>query len=518
MALPRRAWPWLRGASTLGLLGIAASLLLAAGADDSGPLRIDCGSAVESGVAAAAGFTADQYTSDGTPFTIAAGSLNSANLTANLSSAETTGRAFSNSSGGCYKIPRANGTYLVRLGFAYLDFDQQANPPVFNVTAQGVPVLTVNLLVAELLQNNDTARMATAHYRDFIAFTSTGFLDICLVPFSSAFLPTSGFVNELDLVLAYPSAAQSRTPLLNTLEVFPTPSTVYGGAPESAGVILANAMRVNIGGPTVGPDLAGRVWDGDDRSYLPRSFRATNATVKDTGAPDDYWPQAVLQTYRESIDLEKAQAGTEMQYSGMVVPMDPSNLFVVVLNFVEPNPAVKRGQRVMDVQLFWGDGQRMAMGLQPEVVDIVNETTPLTALALMHVVQLQTPMSYFQKVFVQLHASNKSLPAVISAMEVYEAIRLAPSTPDGGTAAPTAGSSMTLTAEQAHVLAPPPPPPSTSSGLSAGSIAAIVLGVLLGVVLVGGGVFFVIKRKQNPTPFTKFDGGGGASATANLVV
>ncbi|CAI5461808.1 unnamed protein product [Closterium sp. Yama58-4] len=519
MTLPKRAWSSLGPATSLGLLLIGTSLLLAAGADD-GTLRIDCGSVVESGVAAAAGFTADQYTSDGTPFTIAPGSTNVANLTASLSPAEVTGRAFSNTTGGCYKIPRATGTYLVRLGFAYLNFDKQGNPPVFNVTAQGVPVLTINMLTAEGMQDNQTAKAATAYYRDFMAFTDTGFLDVCLVPFSSSVQPA--FVHPMDAILTFPPDTQSRTPLLNTLEVFPTPSTVYQGLPKEAGVILANAMRVNIGGPTVGPDMVGRVWSADDRTFLPRSFRATNATVNNTDDPDNYWPQSMLRSYRESINVDK-QAGTEIQYSGLVVPMDPSNLFVVILNFMEPNSTVKRGQRVMEVQLSWGDGQTLAIGPPPDELDIVNFTQPLTAMAVNHVVAMESPISYFQSVAVTLFASNKSLPAVISGMEVYEAIPIAPPPPPaaaGAAAVPRAhrpvSPAMTLTAEKAQVLSPPPPPPATSSGLSAGSIAAIVMGVLLGVVLIAGGVYFVVKRKQNPTPFTKFDHDAGTNA--NLVV
>ncbi|CAI5489634.1 unnamed protein product [Closterium sp. Naga37s-1] len=504
MALPKRAWSSLGPATSLGLLLIGTSLLLAAGADD-GTLRIDCGSMVESGVAAAAGFMADQYTSDGTPFTIAPGSTNAANLTATLSPAELTGRAFSNTTGGCYKIPRANGTYLVRLGFAYLNFDKQANPPVFNVTAQGVPVLTINLMTAEGMQNNETAKTATAYYRDFMVFTDTGFLDVCLVPFSSSVQPA--FANPLDAILSFPPDTQSRTPLLNTLEVFPTPSTVYQGLPKKEGVILANAMRVNIGGPTVGPDMVGRVWDADDRSFLPRSFRATNATVNNTDDPDNFWPQSMLRTYRESINVDSA-AGTEMQYSGLVVPMDPTNLFLVILNFMDPNPAAKRGQRLMELQLSWGDGQTIAIGPPPDTLDIVNFTQPLTAMAVTHVVAMENPFSYFQSVAVDLRASNKSLPAVISGMEVYEAIPIALPPPAAADAGADAGARrarpMTLTAEEAHVLPPPPPPPATSSGLSGGSIAAIVMGVLLGVVLIAGGVYFVIQRKKNPTPFTKF--------------
>eukprot|EP00475_Leptophrys_vorax_P019588 TRINITY_DN26846_c0_g1_i1.p1 TRINITY_DN26846_c0_g1~~TRINITY_DN26846_c0_g1_i1.p1 ORF type:complete len:505 (-),score=1.06 TRINITY_DN26846_c0_g1_i1:350-1864(-) len=484
------------------LVFVGALLAPSSAQDNTAPLYIDCGNIGT----APAGYSTDMYFDSGEAFTIPSNATTFDGLPYNVTDVERTGRIFPEETGGCYKIPRPSGTYMVRTSFAYGNFDSQNNTPIFNVTLQGLPVATVNFAL-----DAPEGSSSDAMYRDFLVYVNSGNVDLCFVPFRSDFVPTVDQRSPFDSA-AYPLPGQARSPIVNSIQVTPVPPSVYNGALVSPGVILASVTRTNIGGPMVGPDSAGRVWYADTSDDDLRDG-AANADVAGADSSPDYIPKAIFTNYGYSQPSDNTSAATMSMWRG-IVPMDKSNLFFVQMYFAEMNPKVKPGQRVFNITIVFGDGNMM-MGVLAPNYDILASTTVQTGISATHVLTFAKSPSYYQVFGVILESDPKGLPAVMSGLEVYEVIQ-----PPSLANAPSSAPWLTYNPEAAQVLSgemAAPPPPSSSGGSNAGEIAAIVLGVILFIVLVAGGVYFYRQRHSNPTPFQQFEAGRTGSDANNLV-
>lgn len=146
---------------------------------------------------------------------------------------------------------------------------------------------TVQGTLVEIIDVGVIAQQFTegAYYSDYIAFALSGNVTACFQP-----MPTpQGLVYS---------------PFLNTLEVLPVDTDAYDAKRTGQNVILSAYLRLNMGGPSLGPepqDPGYRTWVGDvapaQGRYLPVE---TRAKVRDTGAAPDFLPTWMFQTCRQA--------------------------------------------------------------------------------------------------------------------------------------------------------------------------------------------------------------------------
>ncbi|GJP71377.1 hypothetical protein CLOP_g2213 [Closterium sp. NIES-67] len=248
----------------LGILSVAACA--AAIRNTQAPLRIDCGSDSPTS-ANGLEWLGDKYFSGGDSHTIA-----SAN-TYSINNVESTLRAFPVASTGCYNIPVVEGRYLVRVSFAYYNYDDRNMPPYFSVLVQNTVVESVDMTV---VQSNF---VSGAYYSDYIAYALNGKLSVCF-------------------------QAQPGSPgpaIVNSLEVLPQDTDAYDAATLGNKVILSTYVRLNMGGGQVGPEPADpgfRTWMADVRpeqgNFSVVTKEAGTAPIAGTGVAPDYLPPAIL--------------------------------------------------------------------------------------------------------------------------------------------------------------------------------------------------------------------------------
>ena len=124
-----------------------------------------------------------------------------------------------------------------------------------------------------------------AYYSDYIAFALSGNVTVCLQP-----MPTP--------------EGKVYSPFLNTLEILPVDAESYDAGRTGQNVILSTYLRLNMGGPSLGPepqDPGHRTWSADvapaQGRYRPVGSRAK---VHGTGGAPDYLPTWMFQTCREA--------------------------------------------------------------------------------------------------------------------------------------------------------------------------------------------------------------------------
>eukprot|EP00897_Mesotaenium_endlicherianum_P001945 jgi/Mesen1/1779/ME000014S01194 len=303
---------------------------------DTGPIRIDCGSdapSTQNGL--------DWEADRGYPASSVAANISDTGENGSaLGGVAASLRAFPNASDSCYVLHVPAGRYLVRLGFAYSDYDGLSAPPAFNVTLGGATVEAVDLLAQqELLGGN-----ATAYETDYVAFFSDGTASICFVSVTGS-------------------------PVVSSLELLPADSEAYTTSQGGTDVILSTIARVNAGGEALGPepaDLGYRSWIADltaqEGNY---STLATNASVAGAGIAPDWLPQGMLQTARDARISGNIGFAWPLQPVGPPSPLPAAsssgdditsaaaaggtNSWLLVLYFAEIDASVARGERLCDI-------------------------------------------------------------------------------------------------------------------------------------------------------------------------
>lgn len=409
------------------------------------PLRIDCGGSADSS-ANGLNWIADKYFDGGDPFPVPNPN------TYSLSGVEASLRAFPVDSPGCYQIPVVKGRYLVRVSFAYYNYDDRNMPPFFNVLLQGTVVESVDMTVVQ------TNFISGAYYSDYIAYALDGKLSVCL-------------------------QAQPGSPgpaLVNSIEVLPVDTDAYDAATLGQEVILSTYVRLNMGGRQVGPepdDPGFRTWMGDVRPEQG-NFTVLGddsvASVAGTGVAPDYLPLALFQTSRVALRagngtaLGPYESSAQSQATGFrmtVLPVDKSNMWYIRFCFVELDAAAQAGDRVFEILLGSGSVVK-SIGNQAGGFDILSKVPALTALVVpVFFNYSQYASNYGEDLEVGVRTvAGSRLPAVISGVELFEVIPQA----DAG-----------------------------KRGLSAFAIAAIVIGVLLLAVLVVLAAVLIIRKRRN---------------------
>lgn len=419
MAAPRPICCLRRGACAL----LATWLLLACGVgaslpDGAVPIRIDCGN--ETGLIDTRGISwqEDEYWVDGNLTSIPVLHTDGNPLTP----VEQTLHVWY-SGDSCYDVPVVPGRYLVRLSFAYNDFDgqflndlQQRTLPIMGVSISELFVETV----AVLGDSN-----ATAIHTDYIAYSTNDTIAICFMPFTNV-------------------------PFVNAIEVLPQDSDAYL---NDTGIVLSNYARINSGAVSAnGANGANGVSDtgvlGPEKNDVaPLSvdpgYRTWTGDVARTAG--DPWVPVVtpsgmsiaIPTQFASLHLGPAlfqicrKAGAPKNSTGYrfvnVSPVDAANKFLVVLYFAELENAAA-GQRVMDL---WVNGET-------RVIDIMSNTMGVGAPNTGMVEQFDdlellgnVTDGYYILVQVSQNATA-TLPPVLCGVEVYEIIP--PTTPPPGSA------------------------------------------------------------------------------------
>eukprot|EP00475_Leptophrys_vorax_P038465 TRINITY_DN6793_c0_g1_i3.p2 TRINITY_DN6793_c0_g1~~TRINITY_DN6793_c0_g1_i3.p2 ORF type:complete len:448 (-),score=0.97 TRINITY_DN6793_c0_g1_i3:159-1502(-) len=410
-------------------------------------LRIDCGSTADSTVDGL-NWSADKYYQGGDANTIA-----SAN-TYSLNAVEATLRSFPVDSPGCYNIPVVAGRYLVRVSFAYYNYDGRNMPPFFNVLVQDTVVESVDMTVVQ------TNFISGAYFSDYIAYALNGKLAVCF-------------------------QAQPGSPgpaIINSLEILPVDTEAYDAATLGNKVILSTYVRLNMGGRQVGPepdDPGFRTWMGDVRPELGNFSvlgGATVSAVSGTAVAPDYLPLGVFQTARvalrkgggNSTTLGPYESSAENQATGFrmtVLPVDKSNMWYIRFYFAELDATAKPGDRMFEILLGSGSVVK-SIGNQAGGFDILAKVPPLTALVVpVFFNYSQYASNYGEDLEVGVRTLKGSrLPALISGVELFEVI---PQANTGG------------------------------GGLSTFAIIAIVIGVLLAVVLIALAVVLIIRKRRS---------------------
>ncbi|CAI5526227.1 unnamed protein product [Closterium sp. Naga37s-1] len=427
----------------LGLLSVAT--IAAAYRSTQAPLRIDCGSDSPTS-ANGLEWQGDKYSNGGDSHTIA--SANSFSL----NTVESTLRAFPVGTTGCYNIPVVEGRYLVRVSFAYYNYDDKNMPPYFSVLVQNTVVESVDMTV---VQSNF---VSGAYYSDYIAYALNGKLAVCF-------------------------QAQPGSPgpaIVNSLEVLPQDTDAYDAATLGNKVILSTYVRLNMGGGKVGPEPADpgfRTWMEDVRpeqgNFTVLTKDSASAPIAGTGVAPDFLPPAVFETSRAALTpLSNASgvAGRPSQLSQAtgfrmtVLPVDKNNMWYIRFYFVELDPSAQPGDRVFEILLGSGNVVK-SIGNQAGGFDIRAKVAPLTALVVpVFFNYSQYSSNYGEDLEVGVRTVGGSrLPAVISGVELFEVV---------------------------------PQTTTESSGLSGAAIAAIVIGCLFVVVLIVLGVVLIMRRRR----------------------
>lgn len=369
------------------------------------PLRIDCGSFVDSTVNGLE-WVADKFFDSGTPREIPTAEATGAQL--NL--VETTARAFDFGSTGCYNVRRRKGRYLVRVGLAYRNFDGQRRPPLFNISLQGVPVSTVDI---EEIENRTRGRSG-AYYSDYVVPTRRGHVTLC---FGHASLTGAKSLDGLDF------------PFVNSIEVLPFDTEAYEFKHTGENVILRNHMRINFGGPAIGPepqDPGYRVWDSDPVGTGKSFVNLTQGlAITSTERAPDFLPMKVFQTAREVKPPEQSTG-----ISLPVVPLDPANQFLARYYFAELDSQAVRGQRIFRV-LVGADAFIKPLYI-PEAhaadLDLLQVTNTLDAFVVNSIINITniTANSGLQFKFGVQTVAGSAKPAIINALELYEIVLIGP--------------------------------------------------------------------------------------------
>ncbi|CAI5458971.1 unnamed protein product [Closterium sp. Yama58-4] len=427
----------------LGILSVAT--IAAAYRSTQAPLRIDCGSDSPTS-ANGLEWQGDKYSNGGESHTIA--SANSFSL----NTVESTLRAFPVGTTGCYNIPVVEGRYLVRVSFAYYNYDDRNMPPYFSVLVQNTVVESVDMTV---VQSNF---VSGAYYSDYIAYALNGKLSVCF-------------------------QAQPGSPgpaIVNSLEVLPQDTDAYDAATLGNKVILSTYVRLNMGGGKVGPEPADpgfRTWMEDVRpeqgNFTVLTKDSATAPIAGTGVAPDFLPPAVFETARAALtplSNSSGVAGRPSQLSQAtgfrmtVLPVDRSNMWYIRFYFVELDPSAQPGDRVFEILLGSGNIVK-SIGNQAGGFDIRAKVAPLTALVVpVFFNYSQYSSNYGEDLEVGVRTVGGSrLPAVISGVELFEVV---------------------------------PQTSTESSGLSGAAIAAIVIGCLFVVVLIVLGVVLIMRRRR----------------------
>ncbi|CAI7767269.1 unnamed protein product, partial [Closterium sp. NIES-53] len=409
------------------------------------PLRIDCGSDSPTS-ANGLEWQGDKYSNGGESHTIA--SANSFSL----NTVESTLRAFAVGTTGCYNIPVIEGRYLVRVSFAYYNYDDKNMPPYFSVLVQNTVVESVDMTV---VQSNF---VSGAYYSDYIAYALNGKLSVCF-------------------------QAQPGSPgpaIVNSLEVLPQDTDAYDAATLGNKVILSTYVRLNMGGGKVGPEPADpgfRTWMEDVRpeqgNFTVLTKDSASAPIAGTGVAPDYLPPAVFETSRAALTPLSNTSGVAGRPSQMsqatgfrmtVLPVDKNNMWYIRFYFVELDPSAQPGDRVFEILLGSGNVVK-SIGNQAGGFDIRAKVAPLTALVVpVFFNYSQYSSNYGEDLEVGVRTVGGSrLPAVISGVELFEVV---------------------------------PQTTTESSGLSGAAIAAIVIGCLFVVVLIVLGVVLIMRRRR----------------------
>eukprot|EP00270_Netrium_digitus_P009855 TRINITY_DN3022_c0_g1_i2.p1 TRINITY_DN3022_c0_g1~~TRINITY_DN3022_c0_g1_i2.p1 ORF type:complete len:466 (-),score=57.26 TRINITY_DN3022_c0_g1_i2:282-1679(-) len=418
------------------------------------PLRIDCGNLQSTHLS---GFQvgditwqADQYFVEGIAYNITTASIDQLNIV------ESTLRAFPASNLGCYDVPRPSGRYMVRLGFAYFNYDSLLSPPVFDVLVQNSVVETVDMQSVENHYQKGT------YYTDYIAYAPEGKVSVCLKTLMG-------------------------TPIVNTLEILPVDTEAYDAEELGHNIILSTYVRINLGGSALGPEPADpgfRTWLGDvsavDGNYTQYT---TNHTIANTDESPEFLPMTLFQSAREAKEPYNA---TGFQLT--VVPVDRENQWYIRYYFAEMDPDVVKGERIFDIILGTG-GYFKALEGQTDSFDILANTTSLTAMPVSIVFNYTEYQSMFGD---DLEIGVKSVvgstkQALINGVELFEIIVV-----PGQLSNHTYG----------------------GSALSGGDIAGIVIGTLVGVIILFFFCCCCLRRRQSAgnrgvSGFGPFGQGGG---------
>eukprot|EP00897_Mesotaenium_endlicherianum_P008602 jgi/Mesen1/7770/ME000408S06879 len=281
------------------------------------PILIDCGSTNHSLVDGQA-WQADNYYLAGTAHSLATNQTSLRVPDSNL-------RAFAAGEVSCYVVPAPDGKYLVRMSFAYRNFDGRNMPPSFDVYIEGILVESVNVGERESSQDG-----GGAFYTGFIVYVLDGDCDVCLYPL------------------------QGETTFVNTLQLYPLDEAAYTADVLDRTVFLANYKRVNSGGPKVraSEDPGYRIWKADEREVRGAAEAGKsrvltsggNAIVGAEVAPD-YFPRQIFETARE------AGAGNFTGYDWRLPSVSILHRWMVRMYFAELNPAVRVGERVFDLHV-----------------------------------------------------------------------------------------------------------------------------------------------------------------------
>lgn len=399
------------------------------------PLRIDCGSSSPQDINGTR-WQADAHFSSGDSHTI------STSYDSGLTAVEASLRSFPTDKMGCYDIPVPAGRYLVRLGFAYYNYDSLNQPPFFDVLLHKTLVETVDMGTVQAHYSSG------AYYSDYIVYALQKKVSICL---ESKNLGNGG--------------GSASSPLLNSIELLPVDTDAYQASKLGQDVILSQYVRLNLGGPRVGPepeDPGFRVWTSDVSpgfgNYTPMS---TTMKIQGTESAPEYLPESIFQTAR--------LAGPPVNATGFrmtLLPIEASDIWLLQYYFAEIDPSAKVGDRVFDI-LLGSQSAFKVIGDKDTGFDILAKTTdPLTALTVPVFFNYEEyAKSNGQDLQVGVRTRDGSrLPAIFNAVELFEVIRV------GGQR-------------------------KGKSGLSGVAIAAIVIGSVLGFLLVGGVIFLVTKKQ-----------------------
>lgn len=407
------------------------------------PLRIDCGSTSPQEIDGIQWQKDDFYTS-GDRHSIA-----HPNST-DLDSAEVTLRSFPGNQQSCYYLAVPPGRYLIRLGFAYYNYDGLNRPPYFDVLVQNTLVETVDAGFEE----------EAVYYSGYVTFALDGKVSIC-------------FVGRIVGTVGEP-----RNPFVNTIEVLPVDTDAYEAGTTGQHVILSSFLRVNFGGPEVGPepeDPGFRTWTADE---LPEdgnySVVKATGTFNGVGIAPYYLPESIFQTARTPLASTRKMM---VELPGLMPTVDKDS-WLLLLYFAEPDPTTKKGERVFDVMLGDGSGYLTYLGGW-QGFDILNRTKNQNALVVPVFFNYEDyVVSEGQKIVFGIgNRGTSELPAIINAAELFEVIRVT-----------QAGSTYSQE-------------PKKESGLSGGTTAAIILGCLLVIVLLAFIIYVKKQRKTNAYTF-----------------
>ena len=366
-------------------------------------IRIDCGSALSSIINGHIWMPDTNFVGGKAAVVSSVGALQGA-----LNPIEDTLRAFPSDTGGCYTVPVVPWRYLVRLGFAYYNFDGKNSPPTFNVTLQGSPVATMFMV-----QYETGARMGQgAVYKDFITPAWHGIVRVCVRPFESRYSALQ--------------ANASSTPLINSVEILPVDAQAYDSKRTMLNSILATAVRINLGGPSFGPDPGDpsfRIWQKDELPVAPGLVMSAPPGVPIAGAlsPPDYLPSQIFATARLASQLSGGAFALQLP----IWPMNLAHDYLMRVYVSEIQAGVnKAGMRVFDIVVgaTMPDGSLVRLN-EPTKFDILSVAPPFTAVSLTYALTLRNLPTYSQALVIGVQTLQGSrLPGLMCGLELFEII------------------------------------------------------------------------------------------------